>query len=362
VLAEDVRAEENLPPFPSAGVDGYAVRSAEGDNLRRYQAEQVAGVWRGLRLEPGAAIRITTGAAIPVGADAVVMVEDTDERDGMIIFRTQPNAGDGIRPAGQDVHSGDVVLRQGCVLGAAEIGLLASVGQKAPLVRPRPKVALFSTGNELVEPGTPLLIGNIWDSNRYGLMEAVRMAGIEPISKGIARDQMTAVEDHVDSSLKAADAVISSGGVSMRQLDLVKPLLERRGQVHFGRVNTKPGKPYFALPGFPVSSLVSFEIFVRPALLKMAGRTDLLRPRLRVRLAHDVRHDPARTEFQRAVATSRNGEVLASTTGFQGSGRLLSLVGANVLLKLPHGTGDFAKGKEVEALAIGPIEYENCVN
>ncbi len=365
VLAEDALASDNMPPFPAAAVDGFAIRVADGQKERRFLGEQMAGTVSGLTVEPGTAVRITTGAPVPQGADAIVMVEVAEERDGRVVLYQVPGAGDGIRPIGQDIRAGEVVLRAGTLLGPAEIGLLATIGKGRLLAHPRPRVAVYSTGDELVEVEAPLQPGKIRDSNRPALMAAVRNAGALPLSFGVARDNAAAVEQTLGAALAQADAIISSGGVSMGKLDLVKPLLERHGTVHFGRVTMKPGKPLtfvtvgdrpvFALPGFPVSSLVSFELFVRPALLRMAGHSVVTRPRTHVTLAHDVRHDAARTEFQRAVATEQDGHYMARTTGFQGSGRLLSLVGANVLLVLPVGRGDFSAGESVEALVVGEI-------
>ncbi len=366
VLAEDTTANASMPPFTSAGVDGFAIRVEDGPSNRQYLGEQMAGSVSGLTVEAGTAVRITTGAPVPPGADAIVMVEVAEERDGEVVIAELPKAGDGIRPIGQDIRAGEVVLQAGALLGAAEIGLLATIGKSEMHAHRRPRVAVFSTGDELVEVDVPLAPGKIRDSNRYALTAAVRSAGADALSFGVARDNAAEIESKMEMALAQADAVISSGGVSMGKLDLVKPLLERRGTVHFGRVTMKPGKPLtfvtvgdkpvFALPGFPVSSLVSFELFVRPALLRMAGRRDVTHPRIQVTLAHDIQHDAARTEFQRATATYRDGNFVATTTGFQGSGRLLSLVGANVLLVLPLGRGDFSQGESVEAFVIGELK------
>jgi molybdenum cofactor synthesis domain-containing protein len=365
VLAADAVASDFMPPFPSAGVDGFAIRTVDGSGNRLYLGEQMAGRVTGLTVDTGTAVRITTGAPVPPGADAVVMVEVAEERDGQVHVYQLPQPGDGIRPVGQDIRSGEVVLRQGTLLGAAEIGLLATIGEALVMAYPRPRVGIFSTGDELVDVDAPLAPGKIRDSNRYALMAAARSAGCEPVSSGVARDNPADIEAHLAESIAQADAVISSGGVSMGKLDLVKPLLDRKGTVHFGRVTMKPGKPItfatvgakpvFALPGFPVSSLVSFELFVRPALRRMAGHAKVERPRIPVTLAHDVQHDAARTEYQRAVAVRRGEHYEATTTGFQGSGRLLSMVGANVLLKLPIGRGAFRMGDVVDALVVGEI-------
>lgn len=365
VLAEDARAADFMPPFAAAGVDGFAIRTQDGPGDRRFLGEQMAGAVSGLSVDAGTAVRITTGAPVPPGADAIVMVEVAEERDGHVHILQMPKANDGIRPVGQDIRSGEVVLNKGVPLGAAEIGLLATIGMASVLAYPRPRVGIFSTGDELVEVDAPLAPGKIRDSNRQALMAAARAAGCEPLNCGVARDSTAEVESHLDQAMAGADAVISSGGVSMGKLDLVKPLLDRKGTVHFGRVTMKPGKPItfatigskpvFALPGFPVSSLVSFELFVRPALRRMAGHARVERPRIQAVLRHTVQHDAERTEYQRGVAVRRAGHYEAATTGFQGSGRLLSLVGANVLLELPRGRADFQQGEAVDALVVGDI-------
>lgn len=367
VLAENIRADEDMPPFAASAKDGFAVIAADPSPDRRIIGEQTAGYVADLRVEPGTAARITTGAPLPPGADAVVMVEQTEEHDGHVVIHTTVQPGDDVRPPGQDVVKGQMVLAAGSALGPAELGVLATVGRSEVAVYPRPKVAVLSTGNELVEPGQPLRSGQIRDSNRYALMAAVTEAGGMPVSLGVARDNRADVESKINEGVLRGDVLLSSGGVSMGgEADLVKPLLEERGTVHFGRILVKPGKPVtfatvdgkpaFALPGFPVSSLVSFELFVRPALLKMQGHTRLYRPTRLVTLSHDVRHAPDRTEFQRAVVVRQGDEWVATTTGFQGSGRLLSMVGANALLRLPHGWRDFTAGDQVEALIIGQIE------
>lgn len=366
VLAEDVHAPENVPPFAASAKDGFAVISNDTSRERRLVGEQMAGTTDGPRVEPGAAVRITTGAPIPPGADAVVMVERTEEQDGrVIIYQADIEPGADIRPPGQDIEQGQLVLERGTSLGSAEIGLLATVGQTTVRVHRKPVVAVMSTGDELVEPDRTPGPGQIRDSNRYSLAAAVKEAGGVPNVIGLGRDVETTLEQLIVQGLSQADTLVTSGGVSMGDKDLVKPILERLGTVHFGRVYTKPGKPVtfatvddkpvFAMPGFPVSSLVSFEIFVRPALRKMQGYPQLFRPEREVVLEHDVYHSADRTEFQRAIVTNRDGRLYAKTTGYQGSGRLLSMVGANALLRLPHGEGDFKQGDVVSAIIIGDI-------
>lgn len=370
VLAEDVFADGPMPPFPAAAVDGFAVVAADGAGPRRVVGDQMAGYVAGMRVERGTAVRVTTGAPIPPGADAMVMIEQTEERDGQVnILADDVRAGANIRPEGQDIAAGQLVLCRGTVLGPAELGLLATVGKTRVSVYRRPTVAVMSTGDEIVEPDENPKPGQIRDANRFALMGAVRQAGAEPLDLGIVRDKTGSLGETIERGLAEADALLTSGGVSMGQLDLVKPYLASRGTIHFGRVNTKPGKPVtfatvdgrpcFAMPGFPVSALVSFEIFVRPALLKMAGHTRIYRPREKAVLAHPVRHTASRTEFQRVVLTrNENGMLMASTTGAQGSGRLLSMTGANGLIVLPHGQGDFDAGTVVDSVILGPIDVE----
>lgn len=367
VLAEDVHATEPMPPFQAAAVDGYAVIVADSSSVRRLVGEQSAGYVGNAKVTPGTAVRVTTGAPIPPGADAMVMVEFTEERGEQVEIKTEVETGSNIRPVGQDIKAGQLVLARGTLLGAPEIGLLAMIGQTEVPVHPKPCVAVMSTGNELVEPRESPEPGQIRDANRFSLMSAVREVGGVPIDLGQVGDEPQALSETIEHGLRQADVLLTSGGVSMGQFDLVKPYLASRGTIHFGRVRAKPGKPVtfatldgapvFAMPGFPVSALVSFEIYVRPALLKMAGHTRLHRPRQRVTLAHDVHHAADRTEFQRAIVTRQaDGRYSAVTTGFQGSGRLLSMSGANALLILPYQQGDFPAGAEVEAIITEPLQ------
>lgn len=370
VLAEDIFANEPMPPFAASSVDGFAVVAADGAGLRRLVGDQTAGYVDDLRVEPGTAARVTTGAPVPAGADAVVMVEETEMQDGQVdILTGDTPAGANIRPVGQDIETGQLVLAKGTRLGPAELGLLGTVGQTQVTVFRRPTVAVMSTGDEIVEPHQKPQPGQIRDANRFTLMSALRQAGAEPLDLGIVKDKAGSLETLIERGLTEADALLTSGGVSMGQLDLVKPYLASRGTIHFGRVNTKPGKPVtfatvdgkpcFAMPGFPVSALVSFEVFVRPALLKMAGHARIYRPREKAVLAHNFKHASGRTEFQRVVLTrTAAGTLTASSTGFQGSGRLLSMSGANGLVVLPRGQDDYPAGSVVDALIVGRIETE----
>ncbi len=348
VLAEDVCAGDDHPPFAASTVDGWAVVAGDESPRRRIlEWEGRAGTVPGMRVVPGTAARIMTGAPIPPGADAVVMVEDSVVEGGFVRFTRAVRPGENVRPAGSDIQAGQVVLRAGTVLGPAEVGLLATIGHCEVLVHPRPRVAVLSTGDEVVEPWESPAPGQIRDSNRYALMVAVREAGGEALSMGIAPDRPEGIRERIQAALAEADALITSGGVSAGQYDHIGPILAELGTVHFNRVRQKPGKPLtfatvgdkpcFALPGNPVSALVSFELYVRPALQRMAGHTDLRRPEVTVRLRHPVQPDRERTEFVRAVVEREGDEWWARTTGTQASSRLLSMVGANALLRIPPG-------------------------
>jgi len=363
VLAADVAARENMPPFPSSTMDGYAVVAADRSPERQVLGEQDAGHLTGLRVCLGTAVRVMTGAAMPDGADAVIPVELAIERGERVRFSRLLPAGANIRPVGRDLRAGERALTAGRPLGAAAIGLLAMMGCGEVQVYPRPRVAIMTTGDELVPLGQPLAPGQIRDSNSHALAASVRQMGATPMVLGIVQDDEEELRRAIFDGLSRADALLTSGGVSMGRRDLIKPILEELGQVHFGRVAQKPGKPttfatvggkpVFGLPGFPVSSLISAELYVRPALLRMAGFTALRRPEITVTLLQGVRPgDPSRTEFQRAQVIWREGRALARNTGDQASSRLGSLVGANALLRIPQGAGDLKEGDQVQAMLI----------
>lgn len=363
VLAEEVVAVEDMPAFFASAKDGFAVIAADTSVWRRIIGEQMAGPSIGIVVEPGTAVRIMTGAPLPQGADAVAMVEHTEEAKGHVRLLGPVRPGQDVRPAGQDLAAGERVLAVGTPLGPPEIGLLATVGRTQVQVYRRPRVAVLTTGDELVEPDQPLGPGLIHNSNRHALLAAASWARTDIVWSGHARDEEGELRRRMAEALEEADVLLTSGGVSMGRRDLVKRLLEELGSVHFGRVAQKPGKPLtfaavgeklvFGLPGFPVSSLVCFELYVRPALRKMQGHTRLQRPRAEVMLAHPIHHQPDRTEFQRAVVTEREGVRWAETTGPQVSGRLRSLVGANGLLVLPAGRAHFDRGDVVTAILLG---------
>lgn len=378
VLAADVAATEPLPPFPASIKDGYAVVAADGPGTYPVVGQVTAGRIAEFRVEPGQIAYITTGAPMPAGADAVVMVEETSRVAGeplQVEIRTGVNAGADVRPVGVDVAQGEMVLPQGTLLGAAEIGLLATVGAREVSVHPRPRVAILSTGDELVEPGQPLGPGQIRDSNRATLAAAVAAVGGVPLDLGIAPDQRDDLARRIGRGLGEADILLTSGGVSMGDLDLIKPLLEEVGTVHFGRLLMKPGKPcsfataevdgqtrlIFGLPGNPVSSLVTFYLLVAPAIRCLAGRPQPKLRRVQAQLDRALALDAYRPEYHRATLvwdTTLNGGaggLRAHSTGSQASSRLLSMRSANALLELPRGEGELPAGTVVSALLIGDL-------
>ena len=363
VLAEDLVAPASLPAFPSSAVDGYALRAADAGKALRVVGESAAGRPFDGKVGPGSAVRILTGGVLPDGADCVVMLEDVDPQGETVTVPSSLKAGQNFHTPGADLRAGERVLAAGQQLGAAEIGLAAALGlPRLPVCR-RPRVALMSTGDELVEVGGKLGRGQIFDSNRWALLAALSECGAEVRSLGIGPDQAEPLRQRVVSALSEADVLVTSGGVSVGTHDLIKPLLESLGTVHVGRVKLKPGKPFtfatlpegkvaFGLPGFPVSSLVTFEVFVRPALRKMQGFAQPQRPALPVRLAYDARATADRTEYQRVTLRRDGGDLVAETTGSQSSSRLMSLAGAHALVRIPAGDQGIKAGTTVEAMIL----------
>lgn len=362
-LAEDIVASADLPRWPVSAVDGYAVRSADGGGRLRVVGESAAGRPLDRELGAGEAAQILTGAVLPRGADSVVMVEDVEQGPDWVEVPRDPPAGRNFHRPGADVRAGEIVLRKGVELGAAELGLVASLGLPRVRVGSRPMVALLSTGDELVEVGAEPGPGQIPDSNRHALRAAILEAGAAVTSLGIAPDTPEGLRRLVEVALLGADAIVMSGGVSVGTHDLVKPLLESLGEVHCGRVKLRPGKPFtfatlpgsklaFGLPGFPVSSLVTFEVFVRPALRKLQGFAEIWRPELSVKLGYDARAAGDRTEYQRVVLERQGDDLIARTTGSQSSSRLLSLAGAQGLVRIPPGHEGLAAGSRVFVLLL----------
>ncbi|XP_073466773.1 gephyrin isoform X14 [Aquarana catesbeiana] len=383
VLAQEVYAKDNLPPFPASVKDGYAVRAADGPGDRFIIGESQAGEQPTQTVMPGQVMRVTTGAPIPCGADAVVQVEDTEliresddgteELEVRILVQARP--GQDIRPIGHDIKRGECVLAKGTHMGPSEIGLLATVGVTEVEVHKFPVVAVMSTGNELLNPEDDLMPGKIRDSNRSTLLATIQEHGYPTINLGIVGDNPDDLLNALNEGISRADVIITSGGVSMGEKDYLKQVLDidLHAQIHFGRVFMKPGLPttfatldidgvrkiIFALPGNPVSAVVTCNLFVVPALRKMQGILDPRPTIIKARLSCDVKLDP-RPEYHRCILTWHHQEPLpwAQSTGNQMSSRLMSMRSANGLLMLPPKTEQYVelhKGEVVDVMVIGRL-------
>ncbi|KAM9778944.1 gephyrin b isoform 8-T8 [Syngnathus typhle] len=383
VLAQDIYAKDNLPPFPASVKDGYAVRAADGPGDRFIIGESQAGEQPTHTVMPGQVMRVTTGAPIPCGADAVVQVEDTEllreSEDGTeeleVRILVQARPGQDIRPIGHDIKRGECVLAKGTHMGPSEIGLLATVGVTEVEVQKFPVVAVMSTGNELLNPEDDLHPGKIRDSNRSTLLATIQEHGYPTINLGIVGDNPDDLLNALNEGISRADVIITSGGVSMGEKDYLKQVLDidLHAQIHFGRVFMKPGLPttfatldidgarklIFALPGNPVSAVVTCNLFVIPALRKMQGILDPRPTIIKARLSCDVKLDP-RPEYHRCILTWHHQEPLpwAQSTGNQVSSRLMSMRSANGLLMLPPKTEQYVelhKGEVVDVMVIGRL-------
>jgi molybdopterin molybdotransferase len=369
VLAEGLRAPEALPPFDNSAVDGYAVRvgcvrgaSGAAPVTLRVVGEVPAGrLAEGLVLAPGTAVRVMTGAPVPPGAEAVVMREDTDESEEVVGVREPAEAGENIRRAGDDVRVGDEVLGAGAVLKPSAVALLAALGVNRVTVHRRPRVALLATGDELVWPDERPRPGQIRASSALALEALVRAAGGEPVQLGIVRDDRAALETALTRAAEA-DLILTTGGVSVGDHDVVRQVLEAQGAIAFWRVDMQPGKPLafghwagtplIGLPGNPVSSLVGFELFARPAIRRLAGHAALLRPPMQARLAADHEKRAPRRQFLRATVRWTGGGLQATLSARQGSHQLTGLAEGNALVVLPEGPGRWAAGDAVEVMLL----------
>jgi len=397
VLAEDVTATEAVPAYRASIVDGYAIivseKGASSKGVFPVASVSHAAPGQIPPLKKGQIARITTGAPLPPGATSVVMVEDTvlktmtedgkEEKD-IEILADGVKDGENVREVGSDIKKHEVILEKGEEISAigGELGLLASVGRAEVMVYKKPLVGVLSTGDELVEHDQPgeLRLGEVRDCNRPTLMSAVRGWGFEVVDLGIAKDKPGALEETLRNAFRRVDVIITSGGVSMGELDLLKPTIERSlgGTIHFGRVSMKPGKPttfatvpvknntgervtkvIFSLPGNPVSCVVTAHLFILPSLHQISGISPVGLPKVSVLLDHEFRLDPLRAEYHRAIVVmGKDGLLHASSTGGQRSSRVGSLKSANALLCLPTASGSLPKGAKVEALLMGRLVSE----
>ncbi|MEU7894153.1 gephyrin-like molybdotransferase Glp [Nonomuraea sp. NPDC049152] len=364
-LAEEVSSPVPLPPFDNSAMDGYAVRSADvtGAPVTLPVIDDIAAGSGALRaIGPGHAVRIMTGAPLPAGADAVVPVEWTDGGTATVRVDRPVAEGHAVRRAGEDVQAGEVVLKPGTRIGAAQLGIIAGTGRRRVWVRPRPRVVVLSTGAELVEPGSPLGMGQIWDSNSFTLTAAVREAGGDGFRAGTVTDDPSVFLDQLDAQLVRADAVITSGGVSMGAYEPVKEALTPLGTVRFERVAMQPGMPQgfgvvgddqvpiFTLPGNPVSSYVSFMLFVRPALRKMSGLPAGPPPIQTAQVLAGLRSPEGKRSFLRGVL-AEDGTVVTPVHG-QGSHQLAALASANCLIVVPEQVTEVPSGAAVQVIRI----------
>ena len=365
VLGEDIYAPYHIPHWDNSAMDGYAViqkdikyATPENPATLKVVADLPAGYTAKRDLKKGEVIRIMTGAPIPEGSDTVVMVEDT-KRDGdkVNIFKAN-SKGDNIRKAGEDVSKGTLVLPKGSVIHPAEVGMLASLKRSFVSVYQKPTVAVISTGDELIDVDENLTGGKIVSSNTYSLSSLVRYVGATPLILGIAKDRSEELLDRFKVAVRA-DMIISSGGVSVGDYDLVKDILKELGaEMKFWKVAMRPGqplafgviegKPTFGLPGNPVSCMVSFEQFVRPSILKASGYRQIFRPLIEARLKESINKKVGKKYFIRCIVSMEEGKYVVTTTGEQGSGILMSMVRANGLIVLPEEKTTFEAGEMVK--------------
>jgi molybdopterin molybdotransferase len=372
--AEDVHAEVALPGFDNSAMDGYAVCHADvagaGEESPVHLpvvGEIGAGQATVLAMSPGTAVKIMTGAPVPTGADSVVPYEWTDRGVAKVVITQAPELGQHVRPAGQDVAVGDLLVERGTVLGPRHLGLLAAVGRASVSSRPRPRVVVISTGSELREPGTALGHDSIYDGNSFLLAAAARQAGAIAYRVGIVSDQPRAFMDALSDQLVRADLVITSGGVSMGDYDVVKEALAPLGSVWFGGVAMQPGKPQgfgtigddavpiVTLPGNPVSSYVSFEQFVLPAIRKLMGRTPYTRPEADAVLTHAMPSPAGRRQYARGTLSVVDGHLAVTPVGTQGSHMIGDLAESDALIVVPESVTSVEAGETVTVL---PLDEE----
>jgi molybdopterin molybdotransferase len=370
--AEQVTAHAPLPGFDNSSMDGYAVHAADvasatEDNpvVLPVVGDVAAGARTVHSVGAGRCVRIMTGAPMPAGADAVVPVEDTDGGVARVSIRASAAPGAYVRQIGEDVEAGDVALEPGTPIGPAQVGLLAAVGRERVLVRPRPRVVVISTGSELVDVGQRAGPGEIIDANSYLLAAAARDAGAEVYRAGIVPDDKRRLLDLLDSQLARADLLITSGGVSMGAYDVVKEALREFGTMEFVKVAMQPGTPQgfgtlggrdtpvFCLPGNPVSALISFEVFVRPAIRQMLGKRQLFRRTVEARVEGEMSSPAGRRQFRRGLLHREdNGEYVVEPVGGPGSHLLASLARANCLIVIGEDVTEVADGDRITVLPL----------
>jgi len=374
VLAQEIVPQINVPGHDNSAMDGWAVRIADVQSDKEAQLREIGKALAGRPFQgavgPGQCVRVMTGAVMPQGADSVVVQEVCRANEDRITVPPGQKAGQNVRAAGEDLKAGVAVLRPGQPVGAAELGLMASLGiAKVKVVR-RLRVAFFSTGDELVSIGTPLAPGQVYDSNRYTLHGMLSGLGVEIIDLGVVRDDPQLLEAAFATAAAKADAIITTGGVSVGEADFVKQLMAKLGEVLFWKIAMRPGRPMafgrikcggnsaflFGLPGNPVAVMVTFHQFVRDALLILGGRTDSVAiPLLQAVSASAIRKVAGRTEYQRGVLFEEHGTRKVRTTGQQGSGVLRSMSEANCYIVLEHERGKVEAGELVSVQLLAAL-------
>jgi molybdopterin molybdotransferase len=370
IIGEDIYARRNIPPLDNSAMDGYAlkfedIRESTKDHPVRLEVieDLPAGFISKKTIGKGQAIRIMTGAPIPKGADTVIPVEETESGDGFALILKAVSLGENIRRSGEDVKEGERVISKGDLIRPAEVGMLASVGRSSVLVYQKPLVAILCTGDELADVDENLDENKIISSNSYTLAAQVRDCGAVPVQLGIARDRKEEIREKLRQGTRA-DVLISSAGVSVGDYDFAKDALGDLGmEMAFWQVSMKPGKPLafgtiqgkpvFGLPGNPVSSMISFEEFVRPSLLKMMGHRQVFRPMVEAILQEEIRKTSGRRHFIRAFISFKEGSYFATTTGDQGSGILMSMLKANGLIMIPEAQEIARAGEKVKVQLLG---------
>lgn len=369
VLAEAVKAPCDLPRWDNSAMDGFAVRAEDCGKAQPLRIDgyiPAGGTACGLHVSPGTAIKILTGAPTPGGCDTIVPVEETQEQDGYVLIKGRVKPGEHIRCRGEDVRQGELVIAAGSILRPAEINMLASFGLREVAVFRRPRVAILSTGDELVEPGEPLGPGQIVNSNAYALAAAVKEIGGEPLLLGIARDNRQSLAEKLLCGLRE-DVLITTAGVSMGDRDLVCEMLQETGVERlFWKIDIKPGrptafglkdgKPVFSLPGNPVSTMITFEEFVRPALLKMMGHHRVIKPFVKATLQETATKKAGRVHFLRVRVVDNGGRLIASSSGDQNTGILRTMLRANGIAVLPADREQIEAGEEVEVHLIAAVD------
>ena len=369
-LAENVISDINVPPHRNSAMDGYAINSTDLENTGDISLKVIGTSFAGApfdgKVSATECVRIMTGAMMPEGSDTVIMQEDTERNDDVISINNQHKAGQNVRHPGEDIQQGSVVLSAGKQISPADLGLLSSIGIAEVKTYCKPKVAFFSTGDELKSLGETLGPGDIYDSNRYTLHGMLKKMDVEIIDLGVIADNKALIQKTLEEAAQSADMILTSGGASVGEADYISEILAEIGQVDFWKVAMKPGKPlafghinktpYFGLPGNPVSVMATCYLFVQPAIQALKAQNETTQLSLRAKCLKPLKKAPGRTDFQRGILKqAENGELTVDTTGMQGSHILTSMSMANCFIVIPQQSGNVEAGETVEVLPFNGI-------